>query len=888
MSRRCKTVLSAHSQYTLSVQPQLFWLNSAQQPQILKGPAAIAMAERPEEDVPPPAFGWAGLAADLLSDDSHDSQVDPAQPLAIEEGPQEEVRAATPPKPELDEVELAALPQPISTPMSEPLFLPALGGVCARFEQAGQMSPDPVIQKLGEHFLQQPNRLHTTKQALGRLLDVDPKAIESSLSTLASSLLHLDKMERFLLEKSLANLPTLLLAYFDVNKFDETPMRVSQQQDLEKLASQALQPPAATQLHPDPSTLRPLSEHNPFQVKAATPAKLFATSQQFAYLIRIPEEVQTHAGRQHLLLRGSSLTALQVLESATGSHLKQALLENNGVSDFSKHFFTKTRITTTDMAGANVVAEKCVLADRDEEWGHFHNFCNVHVVSRSISRSLEFFSKDVTGMIHCSLALSVGSALERFRKSLATVLAQKIMVTPGSSSVEAARHRDFVLELFCTTGSKVAMKQYLLKKLPNGDWRDRAKVEVFVTPGVEYDENDIKEKVVSGLLLVLSGKLFRTFPRHRWLGADNATDEIGLCEAVHGLASQAFAHMMQQPRSSGSSSTQGPSSSGSLPAPLPTQVEVAEPITSGPAGTDTTPDMLEGDAGEFASRIPAGLLPQASGEMSAAQILAGENERHRKVAMGWLQDNPLSRLMALRLCIGPLTDLISSYVNQSGQRWETQERATQAASLSGGEDTQRRYHLLEYINLNAERAFFDRLEGLRQDSNWKELPSQSWTMDFQCQIFRTLSRMGAAIEELLVEPTRKCPFTVLRLLTDPDHTSSDLLHTPACCLDNLTTKHLQKFPGSELTGADSLAVLEALCVVGSTETVGLEWGHGRVNRLITATSNQSKRPSLEFIGAQWLCQKHKQRHSTTCAALKASLPSRPARAIRQRRREPAS
>ena len=448
------------------------------------------------------------------------------------------------PRPELDEVELARLPQPTTTPMAEPLFLPALGGVCGRFETCGQQSPDHVIEKLGRHFLEQPTRLHTTKQALGRLLEVDPKAIESSLCTLASSLLHLDKMERYLIEKSLAQQPDLLLAYFDINKYDETPMRVSQHQNLQALASETLATTTSGQGGAAVPRLRPLSQHSVFDVKTATPAKLFATTQDFGYLLRLPPEVQEVVGRQHLLLRGSSLTNLQLLEGATGLHLKQALLENNGVSAFSATFPVKTRITTTDMAGANQVADQLLMMDRDDSWGHFHNYCTVHVISRSISRSLEFFEDDVSGMINCSLALSIGSSMERFRKSLASVVAQKLVVLPGTSSVKAAQHRDYVLDLFCNTGSKVALKQYLLKKLPNGNWQDHSQIQVFVPPGMEYCEANIKEQVLSGLLLVLSGKLFRTFPRHRWLGADNAVDEVGLCEAVHGLLSQAFEHMM--------------------------------------------------------------------------------------------------------------------------------------------------------------------------------------------------------------------------------------------------------------------------------------------------------------------------------------------------------
>ena len=176
------------------------------------------------------AFGWSGLASDLLDQVSDDSQTEAEHSPLHAEAPQQLEEDRPLPSPELDEHELARLRQPTTKPFDDPVFLPALGGVCARFEQAGEQTPDHAIHRLGQHFLQQPTRLHTAKAALGQLLEVEPKAIESSLCMLASSLLHLDKMERYLVEKSLAQQPLQLLAYFDINKFDETPMRVSQEQ----------------------------------------------------------------------------------------------------------------------------------------------------------------------------------------------------------------------------------------------------------------------------------------------------------------------------------------------------------------------------------------------------------------------------------------------------------------------------------------------------------------------------------------------------------------------------------------------------------------------------------------------------------------------------------
>eukprot|EP00971_Amphidinium_carterae_P036922 725702-Amphidinium_carterae.4 len=46
--------------------------------------------------------------------------------------------------------------------------------------------------------------------------------------------------------------------------------------------------------------------------------------------------------------------------------------------------------------------------------------------------------------------------------------------------------------------------------------------------------------VVKGRLKATTSSNFHTYPRHRWLGCDLATNEFGLLQSIHGLASAAF------------------------------------------------------------------------------------------------------------------------------------------------------------------------------------------------------------------------------------------------------------------------------------------------------------------------------------------------------------
>ena len=408
----------------------------------------------------------------------------------------------------------------------------------------GQPAVDGTVQKLGAFYLEQPRALHATKAAIGHLLQVNPKKIEPALRSLGSALLHTDRAARHQVEQQIAQSGAHLLLYLDLNRFDETPMKVSQRQPLDSVVQAALGQPAATEEGVQQSFLRRNEARAQPMARGAATAKLFASEQRFGMLLKLsPDQVQ-EGQSPYLFLQGLALTSLQVLEKATGMVMKDALLANNSVSSEACKFNYKVRLSTTDMAPANALAERSIVADRDGAWSHLHLPCNVHIISRIFQKVFSFADADVSGMINFSLSLSLGPPMERFRKTLATVVSEKLVVIPGTCPRGAEEYRHFVLQLFGSTGSNLALKQFLLRNLPNGDWRESARVEVYVEPGIAYDEGRLREEVTSALLLSLVGKNFSTYPRHRWLGCDISTDEFGLCEAVHGLASSTYHRML--------------------------------------------------------------------------------------------------------------------------------------------------------------------------------------------------------------------------------------------------------------------------------------------------------------------------------------------------------
>ena len=399
---------------------------------------------------------------------------------------------------------------------------------------------DQGVTKLADLLMDVPSALHASKEAMARVLGEPAAKLESSTISLADAILHTDHFYKSQLEALVAASSARLLLYLEVSKFDETPMKVAFKEPLMSAHSSRFGEleECAQEGTEAPQQATSTDEH--LFLMTTSVAKLFATENRVAMLITLQAHPGGSAAPRPLLLVGSVLSCLQMLDRATGSVMYHALTQNLGEAEVAQRFTMNVRCVTADMAPANTVAEKLIMGSRKGEWAHLYFPCNVHIVARCHSRVFQLMDHDIQGRLHFSLSLGVGSALAKFRTSLAAVLAMPnfVEIIRGSPPVETLRHREFVLNLFCASGGNQALRRYLLERLPNGDWRRRDKVEVCVAPGVEVDVPSLKKQLTTALLLVLAGKNFRVYPKHRWVGCEVATDMVGLAEAVHGLASR--------------------------------------------------------------------------------------------------------------------------------------------------------------------------------------------------------------------------------------------------------------------------------------------------------------------------------------------------------------
>lgn len=88
-------------------------------------------------------------------------------------------------------------------------------------------------------------------------------------------------------------------------------------------------------------------------------------------------------------------------------------------------------------------------------------------------------------------------------------------------------------------GSNAVARMTLLRLLPNGDWRDRSEVQVYLPPGLaeQVDMESMADDLTESLISALAFRRLRLHLWGRWLGQEEAFCDLAILEVVHGLFS---------------------------------------------------------------------------------------------------------------------------------------------------------------------------------------------------------------------------------------------------------------------------------------------------------------------------------------------------------------
>ena len=575
---------------------------------------------------------------------------------------------------------------------------------------------DQTVAQVCKFYLERATALHTSKAATSQVTGVSPKKLEPNLIMLVHMLLVCEQAQRGMLEKQLLDSETQPLLYLDIVRFDETPLKLTIKQ------KQEWSPPSSATASVEVNSRVPSTEPMASKTSSANPAykatatsKLFATQNRYAILMKHSEADPSEPGSEHFHFQGTSLAQLQVLERTTGETIFQALLDNLRISDHVKSFPLKVRVCCTDQAGSNSVAEAGVCNYLGSDWCSLHTSCNVHKIATCHKKTFDMVEPHIAGLIHWSLALSNSAMMNKFRETLRSLVEDRLVVLTGAPPLSARRFQEKALELFGQTGTRVAIKNYLLKTWLNGDWSNCGRVEVWVPPASQLQIPFLKQQVAKALVMATTSSAFRTYPRHRWTGCREAIDQLGLLMSIHGLGPLAFTTMLT-----------------SLPDPLPV-----------PAMRESMAGGLEQDVAglvplpvseEMVSSADAFAESSVGGDPDAGLSHAELNSKYKKLALNWLSTEPLSHLIMIRKIMQPVAELLSGYLQKSGQHFREARRVQRCelwAKKQGSSDSEMLPPMLQYVSQAGEKRFFTMWQELLQEASWSWLPPACRTMHFQ-------------------------------------------------------------------------------------------------------------------------------------------------------------
>lgn len=739
-----------------------------------------------------------------------------------------------------------------TTPMAK--VLPA----CYEMSRLPGETVDEEIRQIAAAFLGSAPLELASKRVRADKIGVSSKKLDAAVPLLASALVVRDRLVRADIEKAIAQCvcPDSLLLYVDCCAYDETPLPVATKGEALPAQGSSAAPGPFASGSASTSAFCTLRQGSPLVAKLGTSRgaqKVLQTLQSGGLLVK-------HQDR-FIMLLSSTLCSLSLLSSGTGVCIKEAQLRLTGVSRAATKFDQAMRVVCTDRASANIVAEKAIAAERGVAWNSLHVFCDIHRTSAAHEKTFHLVDENVRGMIHTALALQNGNAMKRFRSCMREEIASRFRVLSGAPTQEAERHKQRVLRLFVSHGARLPMRRLLLSLCPNGDWRHDM-VEYYPPIGQERrTDEEYLEHVTAGVIAAVCSCQPCTYPRHRWTGADLAIDSLGIIEAVHKLLSTTFERFTSS------------FEHGSRARQVLTSGARASVAASRPHAADDAGDQFRGGGArpceaqnetmtEMIIADEAAQQPSGGQERSWAEI----NASHRRIALTWVQSDPLAKIMLQRLVLEPLRQVLVAQFATAGDDFEQKQRSKLAQAMQDGAPVtfgSRKYRLTIAAEGGVETKCFAQIHTLfAEAAMWEIFPRTAYTVRFRSLAFRMLSRAGCVVKQLLEFPHQSFPYRLFLLLSNPGK-AQELADVPECLLDGWSLDMKKRHPTfAEPEFLQKLAMVALLLWVDISQ---VEARHATIRRLLVGASLQTHPQVFTDLAAQWsFLQFRKRRQRFKC------------------------
>ena len=361
-----------------------------------------------------------------------------------------------------------------------------------------------------------------------------------------------------------------------------------------------------------------------------------------------PESVQEGLGKKFLLLRGDAPPTLRCGSSATAQSIRAILATAWEPGEEARAVFDHSvRLTQTDEFAANRAAERMrhdSVREEGPSWTHLPSYCAAHKVHGATQKTLSLCAARIKGVARTLLVCQMAGWLDLWRRRLKAYVFEHVkLVAVRPLTEEATAFRAQIMKLFFEKcGSQHAkILVAALSHVLNGDWRRQPLI--HMCGGCCQDPRDCASKILD-LLLQLSKTLKpRILNRSNWMRWHEGMNFLGAFMGIHNIFVPIFKDMLLAPGGA-------------------QEVEQAEPAV----GHDDD-------------------------EMVELRKTVAENKR---VAMEWVNGDPLESVMLIRSALDPTIALMKAllkrcspnfHIDQCSHQLNGQTRDYAVLSLAEGE-----------------------------------------------------------------------------------------------------------------------------------------------------------------------------------------------------------
>ena len=498
------------------------------------------------------------------------------------------------------------------------------------------------------------------------------------------------------------------------------------------------------------------------------------------------------------------------------------------------------RVAVVDRHKSCAGAERVLQQERRTSARSRIEQCRIHITASAHRKACVALNAAISAMIQFSKCFDTSGSMSLYRSCMYDVIVDRCVIIVGFPPPCYEHHRQQVVRWF-VAGRGRALRQAVLRLLPQGDWTNRSCVEVWIPPRTAFVPEDVKRVAARNLVRALVPHRPRMYERQTWHGQEEAISDIAIQDQVHGLLLPTFQRFCQRRAHPGGS------------------VRAAQPLGGGDAAmggdASTVMGIVASVGGEADDALPSA-APYHEEEDARAALAKQQRE-----ALRWMTSRSPSmstQLILMRTVIAPLQEMLRKQRWVSSVPWERQQACSAARGARLPSGLTRDFRVLVAARGTHEDECLVRLAALMCNPLlWKLVDGADRTVRTRGLAFTMISKAAAYTERHLAALHRR-PQTQLFLLLEDVELARHVYAMPSCLLGLWAADFCARNPADSL---DTKIMLMLLAHASHTTTMLVEAGHAHARRVVKSRV-QCKQVGFADLSAVWVGMQVKRDQSS--------------------------